>query len=168
MDQLWAPWRMGYIMSNAQNEANCFLCEALAQEDDKKTYILLRAKHSFVIMNLYPYNPGHLLIAPHTHKGDIDQLAIDELSDLMKTTQASVTVLKQVMNPAGFNIGINIGKAAGAGLEGHLHIHIVPRWNNDTNFTTVLDNTRVLPELLDGTYERLKPGFEKLSPVSNL
>lgn len=162
MDQLWAPWRMDYIRNNPQNCDGCFLCEALAQNDDKKAYILYREKHAFVIMNLYPYNPGHLLIAPHTHQGEIDQLAPEELSALMKTTQASVTVLKQAMKPAGFNIGINIGKAAGAGLAGHLHIHIVPRWNNDTNFTAVLDNTRVMPELLDGTYARLKPLFERI------
>jgi ATP adenylyltransferase len=162
MDQLWAPWRMKYLLNNSQNHAGCFLCEALAQKDDKKTYILHRAKHSFVIMNLYPYNPGHLLIAPNPHKADIDDLTIDELTDLMKTTQAAVTVLKQAMKPDGLNIGINIGKAAGAGLAGHLHVHLVPRWSSDTNFTTVLDNTRVMPELLDGTYARLKPYFERI------
>jgi ATP adenylyltransferase len=162
MDQLWAPWRMDYIVKNPRNSSDCFLCDALAQQDDVKNYILHRDRHAFAIMNLYPYNPGHLLIAPRTHQGEIDQLTPEVLSALMRMTQASVTILKEAMNPAGFNIGINIGTAAGAGLAGHLHIHIVPRWNNDTNFTAVLDNTRVMPELLDGTYARLKPLFEKI------
>jgi ATP adenylyltransferase len=154
---------MDYIVKNPQNSNDCFLCAALAQKDDAKNYILHRAQHAFVVMNLYPYNPGHLLVAPLTHQGEIDQLAPDELCALMTLTQTSVKILKQVLSPAGFNIGINIGKAAGAGLAGHLHIHIVPRWNNDTNFTTVLDTIRVMPELLDGTYARLKPIFEKES-----
>jgi len=162
MDRLWAPWRMGYILGNAKNQAGCFLCEALKQGDDRKAYILHRSKHSFVIMNLYPYNNGHLLVVPNTHAADTDKLSVEELTDLMKCTQASITALKQDMNPEGFNVGINIGKAAGAGLPEHMHIQIVPRWTGDTSYITVFDNTRVMPELLDGTYERLRPHFEKL------
>lgn len=113
-------------------------------------------------MNRYPYNNGHVLIVPNAHVSEIDLLSADELSDLMKTTQAAVNILKQDMKPEGFNIGINIGKAAGAGLPEHLHIQIVPRWNGDTSYITVFDEARVMPELLDATYKRLKPYFERL------
>lgn len=113
-------------------------------------------------MNLYPYNNGHLLIVPNTHESDIDKLPVDELADLMKITQASVGILKQAMKPEGFNIGINIGKSAGAGIPEHLHIQIVPRWTGDTSYLTVFDETRVVPQLLEETYELLRPYFEKL------
>jgi ATP adenylyltransferase len=113
-------------------------------------------------MNIYPYNNGHLLIVPYTHESDIDKLPEAELTDLMKITQASVNILKQAMKPEGLNIGINIGKSAGAGIPEHLHIQIVPRWTGDSSYITVFDETRIMPELLDGTYERLRPYFEKL------
>jgi ATP adenylyltransferase len=162
MDRLWAPWRMGYIVNNPQNKTACFLCEVFAQKDDRKAYVLHRATHCYVIMNLYPYNNGHLLIVPNTHVADLDLLPADGFCELMKITQTAVHILKQDMKPGGFNVGINIGKAAGAGLPEHLHIQIVPRWDGDTSFITVFDGARVMPELLDGTYERLKPYFEKL------
>jgi ATP adenylyltransferase len=161
MERLWAPWRMKYIL-NPKKSAGCILCEELKKDDDRKNYILHRGRHSFVIMNLYPYNNGHLLIVPNAHEADIDKLPVDGLTDLMKTTQASVDILRRAMNPEGFNIGINIGKPAGAGIPQHLHIQIVPRWTGDASYITVFDETRVISELLDGTYERLKPYFEKL------
>jgi ATP adenylyltransferase len=132
------------------------------KNDDRKNYILYRGRHSFVIMNLYPYNNGHLLIVPFTHESEVDGLPEAELADLMKTTQASVKILKQAMRPDGFNIGINIGKTAGAGIPEHLHVQIVPRWTGDSSYITVFDETRVMPELLDATYNRLRPYFEKL------
>jgi len=162
MDRLWAPWRSGYITNNSQNHTGCFLCEALLQKDDRKAYILHRAEHCYVIMNLYPYNNGHLLIVPNVHVAELDLLSSDGFCELMKMTQIAVHILKQDMTPEGFNVGINIGKAAGAGLPEHLHIQIVPRWNSDTSFITVFDGARVMPELLDKTYERLKPYFERL------
>jgi ATP adenylyltransferase len=162
MDRLWAPWRMGYILKNSKEKRGCFLCEELKKNDDRKSYILYRGRRSFVIMNLYPYNNGHLLIVPNAHVPDVDKLPVDDLTDLMKVTQASVDIIRQEMNPEGFNIGINIGKAAGAGLPEHLHIQIVPRWTGDTSCMTVFDETRVLPELLDGTYAKLRPYFERL------
>lgn len=161
MDRLWAPWRMKYIL-NAKKQAGCILCEEAKKEEDRKNYILYRGPHSFVIMNLYPYTNGHLLIVPNTHESDIDKLPEKELTDLMKVTQASVNILKLAMHPEAFNIGINIGKSAGAGIPEHLHIQIVPRWTGDTSYLTVFDETRIMPELLDGTYERLRPYFEKL------
>ena len=162
MEHLWAPWRMGYILNNSKNHENCFLCESLKRNEDRKNYVLYRGKHSYVIMNLYPYNNGHLLVVPYAHVPDMNALSVDELTDLMKCTQDSLNALKQDMNPDGFNVGINIGKVAGAGLPEHMHIQIVPRWTGDTSYLTVFDETRVLPELLDGTYERLRPYFEKL------
>ena len=161
MDHLWAPWRIGYILSNSKEHRGCFLCEALRQNEDRKTYILYRGKHSYVIMNLYPYNSGHLLVVPYAHVQDMNGLSTEELTDLLRCTQESVNVLKQNMNPEGFNIGINIGKSAGAGLPEHMHLQIVPRWTGDTSYITVFDEARVMPELLDGTYERLRPYFEK-------
>ena len=137
------------------------MCEELKKNDDRKNYILYRGAHSFVIMNLYPYNNGHLLIVPNTHESEIDKLPEAELLDLMRITQQSVNILKQAMHPEGLNIGINIGKPAGAGIPEHLHIQIVPRWTGDSSYITVFDDTRIMPELLDGTYERLKPYFEK-------
>jgi ATP adenylyltransferase len=162
MEHLWAPWRMGYILNNSKNHEGCFLCESLKRNDDRKNYVLYRGKHSSVIMNLYPYNNGHLLIVPYAHVPDMNALSIDELTDLMKCAQASLNALKQDMNPEGFNVGINIGKVAGAGLPEHMHIQIVPRWTGDTSYLTVFDETRVMPELLEGTYERLRPYFEKI------
>jgi ATP adenylyltransferase len=162
MDHLWAPWRMGYILNNSKSHEGCFLCNSLKQNDDRKNYVLYRGKHSFVIMNRYPYNNGHLLVVPNAHVPDMNALSVDELADLMKCAQDSLNVLKQDMKPEGFNVGINIGKVAGAGLPEHMHIQIVPRWTGDTSYLTVFDETRVMPELLEGTYKRLRPYFEKL------
>jgi ATP adenylyltransferase len=149
-------------LNNSNDQKGCFLCESLKRNDDRKNYVLYRGKHSYVIMNLYPYNNGHLLVVPYAHVPDMNALPIDELMDLMKCTQHSLNALKQDMNPEGFNVGINLGKVAGAGLPGHMHLQIVPRWTGDTSYLTVFDETRVMPELLDGTYERLKPYFEKI------
>jgi ATP adenylyltransferase len=161
MKLLWAPWRMKYILS-PKKTAGCILCEEAKKNEDRKNYMLFRGKHSFVIMNLYPYNNGHLLIVPYTHESDLDKLPTEQLDDLMKITQASVNILKQVMKPEGFNIGINIGKSAGAGIPEHLHVQIVPRWAGDSGYISVFNETRVIPELLDQTYERLRPYFERL------
>ncbi len=152
---------MGYILNNSEKHHGCFLCDALKQNEDKKMYILHRGKHSYVIMNLYPYNNGHLLVVPYSHVPDMNSLSLEELTDMMKCTQESINALKRDMKPEAFNIGINIGKSAGAGLPEHMHIQIVPRWNGDTSYISVFNETRVMPELLDETYQRLKPYFEK-------
>lgn len=162
MDHLWAPWRMKYILGDKKTDGGCILCAERAKNDDRKNYILYRGKHCFVIMNLYPYNTGHLLIVPNTHESEVDKLPEAELVDLMKTTQAAVNILKQEMHPEGLNIGINIGKSAGAGIPEHLHVQVVPRWTGDVSYLTVFDETRVVSELLEGTYDRLKPYFDKL------
>ncbi len=153
---------MGYILDNSKSHDGCFLCQAVKLNDDRKNYILHRGRHSFVILNLYPYNNGHLLVVPYAHVPDLSGLSTQQLTDLMKCSQESVNVLRQDMDPEGFNIGINIGKAAGAGLPEHMHIQIVPRWTGDTSSITVFDETRVMPEMLDETYARLRPYFERL------
>ena len=162
MEHLWAPWRLGYILNNEKKHDGCFLCEALNRAEDTKTFILHRARHCYVIMNLYPYNNGHLLIVPNAHVPDMNLLSVEELTDLMRSTQEAVNILKKDLSPEALNVGINIGKPAGAGLPEHMHVQIVPRWTGDTSFISVFDKTRVMPELLHDTYKRLKPYFEKL------
>ena len=157
MDHLWTPWRMTYLQSNAPKPDGCLFCNAAANPDsDSSTYVVHRGRHTFIILNLYPYNNGHLMIVPFAHAGSIENLPPEALAEIMNLSQKSLAVLRQAYNPHGFNIGINIGAAAGAGLPGHVHLHIVPRWSGDNNFMTTLANTRVIPETIDQTYERLR------------
>ncbi len=159
-DNLWAPWRMEYIegLSNdKKNSSECFLCKVYADDpkNDKDNLLLMRGKQCFVVMNRFPYNNGHLLVAPIRHVGEIDELSDDELFELIKLTKWMKKVIQDIMNPEGFNIGINLGHCAGAGLPGHLHIHIVPRWSGDTNYMTVIGKVKVIPEDLFRTYDKL-------------
>ena len=155
-DMLWTPWRMEYILSNDKS-GGCIFCEKPGEDRDRENLILHRGKGVFVIMNRYPYNNGHLMVAPYTHTGDMEGLSESEMSELFSEVRRSVGILRKVMNPDGFNIGMNLGKAAGAGIEDHLHVHVVPRWNGDTNFMPVLADVKVMPEYLDDTYMKLKP-----------
>ena len=160
MKPLWAPWRMDFILQNKSSApAGCIFCVKPKEQQDRKNYILYRGAHVFVMLNIYPYNNGHLLISPYLHAKDLAQLDRAVQADLMAATQRSVTALAAAASPDGFNIGINLGKAAGAGIEDHLHIHVVPRWAGDTNYMPVLSETRVIPEHLDATYETLLPHF---------
>ncbi len=154
---LWAPWRIEYI--EGEKEDACIFCRGFKERDDKKNLILYRSELCFVIMNRFPYNSGHLMVAPNEHIGSIEELPDEVLLDMMNTVKKSVRALKDAINPDGFNIGINQGKSAGAGIVDHVHIHIVPRWTGDTNFMPVLSNTRVVPEYLERTYDKLKPHF---------
>jgi ATP adenylyltransferase len=163
MEQLWAPWRQAYVSSEkAAGAAPCFLCQGLALKDDRKNFIVWRTPRSVVVLNRYPYNNGHLLVAPLAHRGRLDELSAEDHADLMLTLQKMVRILEGLMQPQGFNIGLNLGEAAGAGLPGHLHWHIVPRWSGDTNFMPVLADTRVIVQALEALYdlltERLKAG----------
>ncbi len=158
METMWAPWRMEYILGDKQD--GCVFCDALNKNDDLSLY---RGNDTMVIMNKFPYINGHLLVAPIKHLSALDQLSRYEMGELLTTVERSVGILKQVMNPAGFNIGLNLGKIAGAGLEEHLHFHIVPRWFGDTNALTVFAEVRVIPEHLKTTYENLKPHFDTLN-----
>ncbi len=156
---LWAPWRIEYIVG--EKEKGCIFCNRIKQKEDEKNLILYRAEFSFIIMNRYPYNSGHLMIVPYEHKGDYEDLNDNEILEMGKLIKLSIKVLREVMNPEAFNIGLNLGKPAGAGVEEHLHYHVVPRWNGDTNFMPVISNTRVIPEALSSTYKKLKKAFLK-------
>jgi ATP adenylyltransferase len=150
---------MAYI-SKLGGDSGCIFCEKPAESVDKKNLLLYRGKYTFVLMNLYPYNNGHLMVAPYKHTGDFTELDNNELLEIMQMAQLSIKVLKKVMNPAGFNTGFNIGKAAGAGIDTHLHFHIVPRWMGDTNFMPVVGEMKVISEHLEVTYDNLLAVFK--------
>ena len=155
-ERLWAPWRMQYVSTVGKSDAGCIFCVKPAEEQDEANLIVLRSAQAFAMLNLFPYTSGHLMIAPYRHTGDVVSLSDEECLDLWHLTQRCVRVLQRLYKPDGFNIGFNLGRAAGAGIEGHLHLHIVPRWYGDTNFMTTIGEARVLPETLDETYRRLK------------
>ncbi len=154
MKKIWAPWRSKFIYHRALK--GCIFCRALKAKQDKKHFILDRTEFSFSILNIYPYNNGHLMVAPKRHKGSLEDLSREELCDLMMLVQKSIKKIKKALKPHGYNIGINMGKIAGAGFPGHLHIHIVPRWQGDTNFMPVLTHAKIVSESLDSLYKRLK------------
>ncbi len=164
MKQLWAPWRLEYV--RGQKSAGCIFCNAAAGADDHRTYVVHRGRLTFVIMNVFPYNPGHVMIVPYRHQGRLGTLADDELLELMRNTDLSVRALEAAFHPEGFNVGMNLGRAAGAGIDDHLHIHVVPRWVGDTNFMPVLADVKVIPEHLEATYRRLVEIFVTLNPSS--
>ena len=155
MDQLWAPWRLSYVTKAAPKPDECFICSGLAADRDRENLIALRTPQSVVVLNRFPYNNGHLLVAPRAHKGRLDELDQDELLDVMDTLRRMTRLLEDLMKPDGFNIGLNLGRVAGAGLPGHLHWHVVPRWNGDTNFMPVLADVKVLALSLDKLWEML-------------
>ena len=156
-EQLWAPWRLAYVANPRPPAAEdpCFVCEGLAADDDRRNLIALRTPLSVVVLNRFPYNNGHLLVAPRAHKGRLDELEPDELLEVMETLRRLVGTLEGLMRPDGFNVGLNLGRAAGAGLPGHLHWHIVPRWDGDTNFMPVLADAKVIVQSLDAFYDAL-------------
>jgi len=157
MEQIWAPWRIEYIQR--EKSEGCILCEKPKQSGDAANYILYRGDKNFVIMNAYPYNPGHLMIAPYRHVANLDELTDEERREHFEMVSQSIKVLRQAFNPGGFNIGINMGKVAGAGIDEHVHTHVVPRWQGDTNFMPVLSEVRVVPEALAETYKKLEGKF---------
>lgn len=162
-ERLWAPWRMAYINSTRQKESKsgCIFCEKPRENRDPENYILYRSELVFVILNAYPYNNGHLMVVPYSHCGRITDLCDDELADLVLTTRTCIQVLDEAIHPDGYNIGINLGHAAGAGVADHLHVHVVPRWHGDTNFMTSIADVKVLPQSLKESYAALQPLFEK-------
>ncbi len=158
MKVLWAPWRMEYVLG--EREPGCPFCPPEINLPDEKRLILYVDKHTIVIMNKFPYNTGHLLISPRRHVPDFEDLTNEELLALQLTTRLSLRILKEVMNPDGFNVGINLGKVAGAGIPEHLHIQVVPRWDGDVNFMTVFADVRVVPEHIIATYRKLYTCFK--------
>ena len=157
MKQLWAPWRIEYILS--KKDGDCIFCGLPAEDKDRDNLIIHRAAKNFVIMNRYPYNNGHLMVVPYFHTSSFEGLDTKTLSEMMELTRACTDALTAVMRPEGFNIGLNMGAAAGAGIHEHLHMHIVPRWVGDSSFMAVLDEVRVVPEHLKETFDKLKEAF---------
>jgi len=154
---LWAPWRMEYI--RGEKEQGCIFCNRIPRADDRENLIVTRGKQCFVIMNRFPYNNGHLMVVPYRHEGSLERLTPAENAEMMQLLQGCARALREAMNPHGFNIGMNVGKAAGAGIDDHLHFHIVPRWPADTNFMPVVGHTKVVSEALQDTWEVLQRIF---------
>ncbi len=161
MKVLWAPWRMDYILSNEKGEG-CIFCPGEDREMDEERLILYMGSTTMVMMNRYPYINGHLLVAPIRHVKGLELLSEEESLDLLVTVRKSIEILKKAINAEGFNVGLNLGKVAGAGVEEHLHFHIVPRWNGDTNYMTVFGEVRVIPEHIRETHRKLRPYFDKI------
>lgn len=162
MNQLWAPWRMPYIQ-NSEPEPGCLFCNKIRENDDDANYIVYRGPLCFVMLNLYPYNSGHLMVVPYQHTGSFAAIDPKVGADLFATTQMAVRALTEVMHPDGYNMGVNQGTIAGAGVADHIHLHVVPRWAGDTNFMPVLAEAKVMPELLSATAAKLRPAFPQLS-----
>ena len=158
MNTLWAPWRMEYILSSKSDE--CIFCTKPKEDNDQKNLIVTRKDTCFVIMNYYPYNNGHLMIVPYRHISTFQELNQNEQVEIMTLLSESTVILKKMLKAEGFNIGVNLGKPAGAGIDDHLHVHIVPRWTGDTNFMPVCGHTKVVPDALENTWQLLKNAFE--------
>jgi ATP adenylyltransferase len=160
MDRLWTPWRYTYLASGAP-QSSCIFCDKAAEQADEKNFVVHRGRHCFVLLNLYPYNNGHAMIAPYEHVATLAEASTDSLNELMLLTRAAEVHLRSVYNAPGYNLGMNIGQCAGAGVAGHIHMHILPRWPGDVNFMTAIGETRVLPEDLPTTWARLREAFAK-------
>ncbi len=161
MKRLWAPWRIAYIREIEKIEG-CIFCVKPQENRDDENFLLYRGKTAFVLLNIFPYNSGHLMVAPYRHTALLEDLSPEEARELWHLVTVAVQALKRTFQPDGFNVGLNLGRAAGAGFDQHLHVHIVPRWVGDTNFMPVIGDTKVIPEGLEETYRRLKPVFEEL------
>jgi ATP adenylyltransferase len=159
MDYLWTPWRYAYV-SSIEKDGGCVFCDAPKQNDDAKSYIVHRGLHCFVILNAFPYTPGHVMVVPYDHMDELRKLPTEAANEMMSLSQKMESVLRELYRPDGVNLGMNIGKAAGAGIAGHIHMHVLPRWVADSNFVSVVGETRVLPETLDVTWRKMK---EKMS-----
>ncbi len=167
---LWAPWRMSYIKETVENnELNkgdegkneCILCKIAKESDDKRNLVLYRGTRVYIVLNKFPYNTGHIMVVPYRHVPSIEDLDSCELLELSVTLKQAVKAIREAYKPDGFNIGVNIGRAAGAGIDDHVHVHIVPRWVGDANFMPVIGGTKVIPQSLEDTYNQLKPAIDK-------
>lgn len=159
MKKIWAPWRMTYIDDDSKREG-CIFCDKLKGPDRRSNLVLAETAHSLVMLNKYPYNNGHLLLAPKRHEKQLASLSVEEYGDLSEALRKSVAIILTALHPGGINLGMNLGRCAGAGVEDHLHWHVVPRWDGDTNFMTVVGEVRVMPQHLLESYDRLRPYFE--------
>jgi ATP adenylyltransferase len=159
MDYLWTPWRYAYV-SSTEKTGGCVFCDAPKENDDAKTLIVHRGEYCFVILNAYPYTPGHVMIVPYAHLDELQKLPSAAATEMMALSQRMETVLRQLYRPDGINLGMNIGKAAGAGIAGHIHMHVLPRWVADANFVSVVGETRILPEVLEVTWRRMRAAMK--------
>jgi ATP adenylyltransferase len=158
--RIWAPWRLVYVKdASKDNEEECIFCAKPAQDDDEANLIVHRGERSFVILNLFPYTNGHLMVAPYAHLGRLQELGSETLAEMMALAQRGMDRLEQVYDPHGYNVGFNQGRVAGAGVEHHIHMHVVPRWGGDTNFMPVIADTKVMPQSIEQSYEALKGAF---------
>ena len=167
MGILWTPWRMAYLRGDDPLPDDCLFC-LKARGEDAAQHIVYRGGLCYVTLNRYPYNNGHLMVVPYTHVATLEDLESGTAAEMMSLTQLSLHVLREAYDPEGFNVGVNIGEAAGAGIAGHVHLHVLPRWAGDTNYVTTVGQTRIIPEWLDQTYERLRPLFEQKSRQLNM
>lgn len=162
MDRVWSPWRMQFIKELSEKKEGCIFCKMKSSADDRDSLILYRGKKVFIVMNRYPYTNGHLLVVPYKHAASLNGLDHDEYGEMLSLASASVDIMTKELFAEGFNCGFNLGKAAGAGIDDHIHLHVVPRWVGDINFLPVLSNTRSIPEYLHESYDKLIKGFKKL------
>lgn len=162
MERLWAPWRLQYVAGERSD--NCIFCDKPLLGNDKEAHIVFRGKLAYVMLNTFPYNNGHVMVAPFAHLSAFEDLPEDTLKEMFSLAQQCVRAFKLVLRPDGVNIGLNLGAAAGAGIKDHVHMHLVPRWEGDTNFMPVLADVRVIPQALDDTYEQLAAAFSRLTP----
>jgi ATP adenylyltransferase len=161
LERLWTPWRSEYVTTAGEDEG-CIFCDHLEEGDDRAAHILYRGTRAFVILNAFPYNTGHLMVAPMRHVGDIGELEDEERTEMMSLSTDSVAIIRDALKAHGFNLGMNLGTVAGAGIPGHIHMHVVPRWGGDTNFMPVVGRTKVLPEMIEQTDAKLRPLFAQL------
>ena len=163
MERLWATWRAPYIRTVAQEGGGCIFCRLPADRNDEGNLILYRGRSAFIILNRFPYNPGHVMAAPYRHVPSLGGLTKEEVLEIWRLTKLSLRAIGEAMKPDGFNVGVNIGRTAGAGVEGHVHVHIVPRWDGDTNFMPVLGGTKVISESMEKVYRELRERIDGLS-----
>lgn len=159
MDYLWTPWRYQYITAPGE-QGECVFCSAARGTDDRASFVVYRAVSNFVILNRFPYTNGHLMVVPYQHTAELESVSPEAAAEMMSLAQRSIRYFRAIYHPEGVNLGMNLGKSAGAGIAGHLHLHVLPRWTGDTNFMTVVGETRVLPETLEETWERLRAAFQ--------
>ncbi len=161
MKKLWAPWRITYIL-NVDARDECIFCSRPEGEPSEENLVLYKGRFNFIIMNLFPYNTGHLMVAPYRHVRNLEELDGEELKEMMELVSLSIKALKKAYNPDGFNVGMNLGRVAGAGIDDHIHMHVVPRWNGDTNFMPVLGYTKVIPEGVRETYRKVREVLKEI------
>jgi len=160
MDYLWSPWRYQYVQK-ANRTGGCIFCEKAASQNDERNFVVYRGRHNFILLNLYPYTTGHLMVVPFEHVDSLEAATGSALEEMMLLAQASQRHLRETYHAPGYNLGMNLGESAGAGIAGHIHLHVLPRWPGDTSFITTVAETRVLPEDLPETWKRLKEAFER-------